>query len=114
MARSFDRSGLDDKGIGGGSPAGLSMFCVIPFLPFVVLTSCGLFIPKDSADRAGIAGGLVGGDFLIAGADSFGTMVCGGRAAGRKGKLGGVSSSTAVTSGMDFVGFKPILDLSMS
>lgn len=115
MARILDRSGLEDTGTsGGGAPlaAGSGLGC--PLTPFVAVESCNLFMPNVSADRAGIAGGLSGGSFLAVPIDSFRTGVCGGRCDGRDGRLGGDATSMVVTFGVDFVGFNPILDLSMS
>lgn len=114
VARILDRSGLDETGIGGGgAPLAVSEPGVVPLTPFATLDSCGLFIPYESADLTGNAGGLSGGGFLASPVDSFRIGVCGGLCAGREGRLGGVATSTVVMPGLDLVGFKPILDLSM-
>lgn len=64
VVRSFDRSGLDDAGIGGGAP--LPVLEMVLFTLFFGSCSCGLFIPNESADRAGITGGCSGGSSLTA------------------------------------------------
>lgn len=114
LARSFDRSGLEDQGSGGGPPVKASVPSVLLFPPLVVLISSELFIPNDSADRAGTAGGLSGGSLLVAPADSFRTDVCRGWCGGRDGRVGGLSTFFVVTLGDGLVGIRPILDLSMS
>ncbi len=113
VARIFDRSGLDETGIGGGSPLVVAWPGVVPFTPFAMLGSRGLFIPYESADLTGIAGGSAGGRLRVFPVDSFRIGGCGGLCAGRDGRLGGLATSTVVTAGVDLVGFKPILDLSM-
>lgn len=116
VARSFERSGLEDKGRGGGCP--FTTGSVSAWAPLGAAVAAagfwGLFIPNERADRAGIAGGLSGGSFLTDEVESFLIGGCGGLCGGREGRLGGLGSSMVVTFGVDLVGFRPILDLSMS
>lgn len=87
---------------------------VVPFTPFATLGSRDLFMPYESADLTGIAGGSAGGRLRAFPVDSFRIGGCGGLCGGRDGRLGGVAAaSTVVMPGVDLVGFKPIRDLSM-
>lgn len=105
---------MEDKGNGGGPPLVVPVLGILCSTPFVSFESCTLFIPKESADRTGMAGALSGGRFVMVPDESFRAGVCGRRCGGREGRIGGLSTSTVVTFGVDFVGFKPILDLSIS
>lgn len=71
-------------------------------------------MPNERADRAGTAEGLSGGSFRTDEGDSFLIGVCGGLCGGREGRVGGLWSSMVVMFGVDLVGCKPILDLSIS
>lgn len=105
---------MENKGRGGGCPLVGSVFVWMLLVVFVVAVFWGLFMPNERADRTGIAGGLSEGSFLTDVVESFLIGVCGGLCGGREGRLGGLGSSMVVTFGVDLVGFKPILDLSIS
>lgn len=102
---------MEDKGTGGGPPVEASEPSVLPSPPAVVLIPSALFIPNNSADRVGTAGGLSRG---MPPADSLRTVVCRRWCGARDGRVGGLSSVLVVTLGDDLVGIRPILDLSMS
>lgn len=111
VARIFDRSGLEDKGSGGGPPVEVLVGSRHTFSPSVTLVPHALFIPNESADRAGTIGGLSEGSFPVAPTAAVRTGVLSARSGGRDGSIGGLVTFVVVTLGVDLVGKIPMLDL---
>lgn len=111
MATSFETSGRDDSGIGGGPTAfereGLDT-CLLA--PFVVLWSSGLFIQSERAGLAGLGGGRSSEIFCMCLAGWGFVGLLGGSA----GIVGGGVISTVETLGEDFGATSDALFLSAS
>jgi len=101
---SFEKSGREERGTGGGLfLEGLGLGS----RPFVNEGSSGLFMPSVRAERAGIGGGC---SFLAADVASG----LEGRLGGSDGVVGTGCTSTVATDEVDFVPFNGFLAFSAS
>ena len=108
---SLERSGRDDRGIGGGPPTFEGVELVVVLLtPLVAFGCSALFVEYESADLAGLGGGLSFETFRSRPASPGLVGLLGGSA----GIAGGGVTSTVETLGDDFVAVKDVFLLSTS
>ena len=109
----LERSGRDDRGIGGGAlPAGEGPgLGALTFRPFGY-GSPSLSIPADMADLAPIGGESRGGNFLCGGTGPVDSGLAGLRG-GSDGMAGG-DTSAVITLGVDFADFNGALAFPIS
>lgn len=114
VARSFEISGREERGIGGGAlPASVGPgLCVLTIFPFVVGSS-SLFIPNDKADLAATGGTSRGGSFLSGDSGTVDSCLVGLRG-GSDGITGGGEISAVMTLDVDFADFNGVLTFPFS